>query len=643
MTSPDSDVQLSSESSDDNSLQDTKQVNSFKLLQEISPKAQQEIDLIDAILQAPSKAARKEAIENACQVLGRHNRSIMRKIKRLQEEGITSLARGRKDNGQFRVSEQWVNFIIKVYKRGRKDSLRFSHHKVYVRLTVYAEQREKLRERKYADLFKNHPKVREDLIRGKHPSCPTVYKVIDSHLLQEHASVRHPGAFPGRLVVQTTAGVIALTHSNQVWQIDHTKLDILLVIKAQEGDAIEEGKKITARPYLTLVIESYSSCVAGYYLGFESAGSHEVSLALRNAILPKQYGQEYKLQAEWNIYGVPEYVMTDRAEEFKSEHLKQIALQLGFQRRLRAFPSAGGLVESHFDKINKEYLSEKPGYTGSSVEERPPEGERSACMTLDELEQELVRYFVDHSNQHFYAEDKLTVSERLHKPKRFERWQADLLVEPEVLNERELDICLMKSVPRKVEKYGCVRFKKLRYQGDCLASKAFEGKPVSLRYDQRNIATLLVYSYSTTSQVQEFVGTVQAVGLERERFALSEWEALKQKMRDQEKEIDNTILMSERMGLIEATEKQLKSKRQRIKKAHTEHERKANRSKVVELYPERTAEETSRTQEVTSVTDAPSQKVIESIQEEQTQHPTVRARRVRTVIPDWNQIKHDHW
>ena len=120
-------------------------------------------------------------------------------------------------------------------------------------------------------------------------------------------------------------------------------------------------------------MDSYSGCVMGFHLGFEAAGSHEVGLALRHAILPKQYGSEYELQGTWNVFGVPEYWLTDRAKEFKSNHLKQISMQIGFKRRLRAFPSAGGLIESIFDKINKEVLSHLPGYTGSNVAGRPKE------------------------------------------------------------------------------------------------------------------------------------------------------------------------------------------------------------------------------------------------------------------------------
>jgi putative transposase len=65
--------------------------------------------------------------------------------------------------------------------------------------------------------------------------------------------------------------------------------------------------------------------------------------------------------------------MRDSAKGFKSEHLKQVSLQLGFIRRLHTFPQAGGLIQPIFDKINKEILALYGGYRGSNIEERPPE------------------------------------------------------------------------------------------------------------------------------------------------------------------------------------------------------------------------------------------------------------------------------
>ncbi len=76
----------------------------------------------------------------------------------------------------------------------------------------------------------------------------------------------------------------------------------------------EEDKKVIGRPYITLVMDSYSGCVTGFYLGFEPAGSHEVGLALRHVILPKHYGTEYNLDKNWEIFGIFEYMLTDRAK-----------------------------------------------------------------------------------------------------------------------------------------------------------------------------------------------------------------------------------------------------------------------------------------------------------------------------------------
>lgn len=132
-------------------------------------------------------------------------------------------------------------------------------------------------------------------------------------------------------------------------------------------------------------MDSDSGCVTGFYLGFESTGSHEVGLALRHAILRNHYRTEYELQETWHLYGIPEYIMTDRAKEFKSEHLRQVSLQFCFMGSLHKFPQAGGLVETIFDTINKEVLKKYGGYTGSKTEEHPPEAEKTAWITLHKL------------------------------------------------------------------------------------------------------------------------------------------------------------------------------------------------------------------------------------------------------------------
>lgn len=606
----------------------------YLLFNDDSPEFQQKVDVIDAIVQASDKNARREAIADAAKALGKSTRTIKRMIEKVEQVGVATLAVGRKDKGQYRISKQWYDFIVSLHEWGNREGSRINHNQIFVYLKALASKRKELQHKKYDEKFQGYYQVREDLMAGKHPSHVTVYKVINLYLQEKHNTVRHPGLPIEGQILQTTEGILEITHSNQIWQIDHTKLDILLVD--------EEDKKVIARPYITLVMDSYSGCVTGFYLGFEPAGSHEVALALRHAILPKHYGAEYKLQETWQICGIPEYIMTDRAKEFKSEHLKQISLQLGFIRRLRAFPQAGGLIESIFDKINKEILSVYGGYTGSSVEERPPEAERTACLTLDKLEKILVRYFVDHYNRHDYP--------RINQ-KRIVRWKSSfLLEEPELIDERELDICLMKIAIRNVEKHGSVNFLGWVYQGDCLLN--YEGKQVSLRYDKRNITTVLAYTRPINGEPGNFIGVIQARDCKRARMSLAELNYIKKKLRDEGKQVDNSSILNERLSVFEDVEITRKERRrERRKKAQQKHEIKTNKSRVVELFPENaTPEEITTSQEdLISTFDADSQNTVNSIDKQVTQNKpdpnqTVKARRrPRVAVKDWNQFMRDNW
>jgi putative transposase len=174
------------------------------------------------------------------------------------------------------------------------------------------------------------------------PTYRTVLRVLKP--LQEKEakakSIRTPGWRGSTLSVKTRDGDdLEISYSNQVWQCDHTRADVLLV--DQHGELI-------GRPWLTTVIDSYSRCIMGINLGFDAPSSQVVALALRHAILPKQYGAEYKLHCEWGTYGKPEYFYTDGGKDFRSNHLAEIGAQLGFVPKLRSRPSEGGIVERPF-------------------------------------------------------------------------------------------------------------------------------------------------------------------------------------------------------------------------------------------------------------------------------------------------------
>ncbi len=180
-------------------------------------------------------------------------------------------------------------------------------------------------------------------------------------------------------------------YSNQVWLCDQIKLDILLV--GQHTELLE-------RPYLTKITDSYSRCIMGIHLSFDTPSSSQVvALALHHAILPKQYGAEYKLNCEWGTYCFPENLVTDSGKYFRSKNFKQIALQLALKCHVSNFLTRRGIEESSFWIIDREFLSQLPGYLGSNIQEHRSTAQGTAYLTLQELELRLVRYIVDVYNQ----------------------------------------------------------------------------------------------------------------------------------------------------------------------------------------------------------------------------------------------------
>lgn len=67
-------------------------------------------------------------------------------------------------------------------------------------------------------------------------------------------------------------------------------------------------------------------------------------------------------------------------------------------------------------------------------------------MTLRELEQLVVRFLVDKYNQ--------SIDARMGDQSRYQRWEAGLRGELELISERDLDICLMKVARRTVQRGG---------------------------------------------------------------------------------------------------------------------------------------------------------------------------------------------
>lgn len=407
-----------------------------------------------------------------------------------------------------------------------------------------------------------------------YPSHMTVYRVLAPLIerQQQKDSIRNIGWRGSRLVLKTRDGEeLPVEYSNQVWQCDHTRADILLV---------DQHGALLNRPWLTTVVDTYSRCIVGFNLGFDAPSSKVVALALRHAILPKQYGAAYKLYADWSAYGKPEHFFTDGGKDFRSKHLEQIGVQLGFTCHLRERKEEGGIVERPFGTFNTEFFSTLPGYTGSNVQERPKEAEKEARLTLRELEQLFVAYLVNRYNQGLDA--------RMGNQTRAERWDAGLQRKPPVIPERELDICLMKQTRRSIYRGGYVQFENLTYQSDDLAPYA--GETVVLRYEPRDITTVLVYRRETIPDTQGtaaltkevFLAPAHAQDLETEQLSWEEAKNISRGIREAGKAVDNQSMLDEMRDREAFLDQKKKSRRDRQKEEQATLPRSLKQVKPVE-------------------------------------------------------------
>lgn len=247
---------------------------------------------------------------------------------------------------------------------------------------------------------------------------------------------------------------------NQMWQADHTQLDILV---------LDAGK--TARPWLTAVLDDCSRAVTGFTVALGAPSSLNTSLALRQAIWAKP-------DPAWPMCGIPEILYVDHGSDFTSEHLAQVAADLKFQITHSAIarPQGRGKIERLFGSINTELLAELPGHLAHGRPATAP------ALSLRQLDEAITRFIL--TNYHRREHPELGTSP--HRAWTASGWLPRM---PESLEQ--LDLLLVSvAKPRTVHRDG-IHFQGLRYLDPVLA--AYVREPVTIRYDPRDITEIRVF------------------------------------------------------------------------------------------------------------------------------------------------------
>ena len=193
-----------------------------------------------------------------------------------------------------------------------------------------------------------------------------------------------------------------------VIQIDHTKVDVMLVD--------EETREDIGRPYITVAIDVYSRIVYGFYISLEAPSYFSVGQALLNAILPKDdLLKMYNVKGEWPVFGLPRAVSMDNAKEFRSNSLQRFCGEYRIKDIYRPVARShfGGIIE-RMVKVSMDKMHLIPGTTFSSVEKKGTyNSSKYAVMTISELEQWYTDFIINiyhktvHSTIHMTPEEKL--------------------------------------------------------------------------------------------------------------------------------------------------------------------------------------------------------------------------------------------
>jgi putative transposase len=250
---------------------------------------------------------------------------------------------------------------------------------------------------------------------------------------------------------------------NEIWQADHTQLDLWVVTPAGTP----------ARPWLTVIEDDHSRAIAGYAVNLGAPSALQTALVLRQAIWRKT-------EPGWHVCGIPGVFYTDHGSDFTSRHMEQAAADLGMRLvfSLPGQPRGRGKVERYMDTINQMCLSGLPGYAPRGTKDRAGQ----ARLSLAELDAALGAFIVEVYNHRVHSETGQPPQARLEAG-------AFLPRLPESLEQLDL-LLLTVAKPRKVHPDG-IRFQGLRYLDPVLA--AYVGESVIIRYDPRDLAEIRVF------------------------------------------------------------------------------------------------------------------------------------------------------
>lgn len=326
------------------------------------------------------------------------------------------------------------------------------------------------------------------------PHLNTVRRRISEVALRERTVRRH-GTQTAAIFTPRKGSFPAADFPLAVVQIDHTKLDVVLVHESNRA-------LVLGRPWLTLAIDVFSRMVTGYYVSMDPPGTVATGICLAHSILPKrEYLTRYGIKSDWPCWGIPSSIHLDNAMEFRGATLERACQEYGIDVQFRpvAQPRFGGHIERLFGTIAKQ-LHTLPGTTFSSTREKGNyPSERRASLTLSELEQWLAMFLIDVYHRRYHSGIGTTPLSKYEEGMFGTTERPGCGLPPPLPNPLKLRIDFLPLVQRTVQAYG-VQVDGLQYYHDVLRpwinavdAKTGKKREFIFRRDPRDVSFIYFY------------------------------------------------------------------------------------------------------------------------------------------------------
>lgn len=260
----------------------------------------------------------------------------------------------------------------------------------------------------------------------------------------------HKGSFPGA------------DWPLSVVQIDHTKLDIILVD--------DHYRQPIGRPWITLAFDVYSRMVTGFYVSFDPPSALSTGLCIAHSILPKdKWLAKNDIKSEWPVWGLPTTIHVDNAKEFRGEMLQRACdeYSINIEWRPVGRPNFGAHVERALGTLSKE-IHTLPGTTFSNTQAKGDyQSEKHATLTLSEFESWLSIYIADVYHQKIHSALGVAPIDAYKQGILGSEQHPGCGLPPKITDEDRLRLDFMPFELRTVQDYGVV-IDEIHYYHDVL-------------------------------------------------------------------------------------------------------------------------------------------------------------------------------